>query len=315
MPPTSSGPPTCDLAVIFTVWRRGTLDAYFRYFERQDLFAKRGLAFRTCIIVFQNGVHLNVTDIVAEWSIASKWGARSVTVTHVQSVLASGYYGRFLAPLLAPVRDDSYFIVCDDDIIFGAFFLSSMMRVVDSGDVATRNGRFVTYGNDTDGKFCIIGDSGGASEGGWYQGLQVATEMDILYDYGGHMWAGRISWLRSAWSLYPPSDVTTAEDFWLSATLKSKLGISTKRVRCPVSDVEFCACSMHVAHEHQPVEVGTKVGGEWDARALTMVKHIQATGYVNLPQKARTEENKSLIFGHFWDTSGESIFNDCLFFT
>ena len=145
--------------------------------------------------------------------------------------------------------------------------------------------------------------------------MQAATETDIAYDYGGHLWAGRIGWLRTAWSSYPPTDVTTAEDFWLSATIKSKLGVGTKRVRCPVSDVEFCACSMQVAHEHKPVEVGAQVGGEGDVRARVMVKHILATGYVHLPQEARTSEANSLNFGHFWDTSGDSIFKDCLFYT
>lgn len=313
--PPFGGPPTCDLVIIFTVWRRATLGAYFRYIERQDLFAERGPAFRTCITVFQNGAHLNVSDIVAQWSAPGKWGARAVTITHIQSVVATGYYGRFLAPLLAPVRDDSYFIVCDDDVIFGAYYISSMLRVVDGGDVATRNGRFVSFGSDAEGKpCCVTGDRGGASEGGWKLGLQVAAEADIPYDYGGHMWAGRVAWLRTSWSSFPPQDLTTAEDFWLSATLKSKLGVGTKRVRCPLSDVEFCACSMHIAHNHQPAEVGGQVGGE-DDRGRVIVKHILATGFVSLPQEARVAENRSLIFGHFWNTSGESIFRDCLFFT
>ena len=313
--PPFGGPPTCDLVVVFTVWRRATLDAYFRYFERQDLFAKRGPAFRTCIIVFQNGVYLNVADIIAQWSAPGKWGARAVNITHVQSVVATGYFGRFLSPLLAPVRDDSYFIVCDDDIIFGAYYISSMLRVVDGGNIATRNGRFVSFGNDAEGKFCCVtGESGGASEGGWKLGLQVAAETDIPYDYGGHMWAGRVGWLRTSWSSFPPQDLTTAEDLWLSATLKSKLGVGTKRVRCPLSDVEFCACSMRIAHVHQPVEVGAQVGGE-GARGRAMVKHILATGFVNLPQEARVLESHAFNFGHFWNTSGESIFKDCLFFT
>lgn len=71
---------------------------------------------------------------------------------------------------------------------------------------------------------------------------------------------------------------------------------------------------MHIAHDHQPVEIGAQIGGE-DARGRVIVKHILATGFVNLPHEARILENHSLVFGHFWNTSGDSIFKDCLFFT
>jgi hypothetical protein len=72
---------------------------------------------------------------------------------------------------------------------------------------------------------------------------------------------------------------------------------------------------MQIAHAHLPVEVGAQVGGEGDARGHTMAKTISATGYTHLPPETRSGAESALIFGNFWDTSGASIFKDCLFYT
>ena len=55
---------------------------------------------------------------------------------------------------------------------------------------------------------------------------------DIEYDFGGHIWAGRISWLRQAWK-HIPLTLDNCEDFWLSATLKTFYNISIKTSKCP----------------------------------------------------------------------------------
>ena len=307
------GSATFDLVMILTVWRKPTLDLYFRYIERQDVFAKRGPNFRVLLLVFQNGDHVNVTDVVSTWSAPGRWGAARVSVRHVHSTIATGYYGRFLAPLLASVRDDSYFIVCDDDMIFGSRYISNMLRVVDGGNLATRNGRFVSYHNNAAGEFCCVGDSAGASEQGFQPGLQSAFAEDIPYDYGGHLWAGRVGWLRTAWSDNPPRSLVTAEDFWLSATLKTRLGIGTKRARCPVDDIEQCACSHSLALQHSSVEVGAEVGGE-EMRGHIMATHVKSTGYEPLPISARNFEGGIQLFGHFWPIAG-TIFEDCAYFS
>lgn len=44
------------------------------------------------------------------------------TVTYIHSPVATGYYGRFLASLVARVYSKGYFVICDDDNIWIALF-------------------------------------------------------------------------------------------------------------------------------------------------------------------------------------------------
>jgi hypothetical protein len=305
---------TYDLVLIFTVWRRETLGAYFKLLDRQDLFAKRGPDFRVHVLVFQNGVHVNVTDTVTFWSAAGRWGVRDVTVTHSLSRIATGYFGRFLAPMLSAVRDDTYWIVFDDDVVWGAHYLSNMLRVIDGGRLATRNGRFISYGPPGDDGVPLMRDSAGYSERGWLPGMHASFDVDIPYDYGGHIWGGRVAWLRAAWTAYPPTDLNTAEDFWLSAAVRAALDVRTARARCLRSDVESCACSMQVAHNHSSAEMGAAVGVE-NARGHSQGMHALSTGYVPLGDSALTFEGlNTLIEPNIWDLRG-SVFEGCLHFT
>ena len=121
------------------------------------------------------------------------------------------------------------------------------MNVVDEGSLATRNGRF-------------LGE--GLREFDWRdeERADVDTfDRDDEYDFGGHIWAGKMSWLRTLWQ-HPPLLYYSAEDFWISAVLKVKLGVTMKRPRCPApssdGDVELCACSMKIAINRIAATVG-----------------------------------------------------------
>lgn len=299
---------TVDLVIVFTAWKRATLAEYFSYLERQDIFINRGPRFRVHVIVFQNGRHLDVSGIVAEWGAPRKWGVRDVLVTHVHSALATGYFGRFLAPLLSNVRKDSYWLVADDDVIWGAHYITNMLRVVDEGRLAVRVGRFV-YSD---------GPQWQEHAGSTYRGVRgvfVTFEEDLLYDFGGQLWAGRIDWLQKAWA-HPPATLVTAEDFWISAVLSSFYGISTARPRCPASDVEACACSMKVAGIHVEIELGNQTGGE-EARNAAITVHAVATEYRPLGDNALAHERAAYSFSSAgernWNLS-DTAFSECLSF-
>ena len=239
-----------DVVVVITVWRRNTLDAYMEMLTNQTVFTEKKL--RCELMVFQNGDHLDITKSLERWQVRLQ-SLPNLKLTHIHSKVATGYFGRFIAPLISYVRKDGYFVVCDDDVNFGKRYLQNMFRVVDAGMLATRNGRFIPQGGGM--------AHGGSStrEGG--EGWQVTFETDVRYDFGGQLWAGRFEWIRRVWS-HPPPTLITGEDFWISAVLYSKYNISTARPRCPRDDVEQCACSMKVAASHRPVEVGEAKGGE-----------------------------------------------------
>ena len=86
---------------------------------------------------------------------------------------------------------------------------------------------------------------------------------NIEYDFGGHIWAGRISWLRKAWTHIPVS-IENCEDFWISSVLKSFYNISTRTPKCPcpeegkIINPDFCASSHKIAAYHINSIVGKK---------------------------------------------------------
>lgn len=302
-----------DMAVVVTVWKRATLQQYMEMLSTQSLLRRPG--FRANVIIFQNGKHVDVSEIVQHWTTAGRnvWMGASVDVSYMQSIVATGYFGRFLVPLISRVREDGYFVVCDDDVLFGSHYFESMVRVVDSGNLAVRNGRFVVPKGDSG-----FEENFGASTHGWSQGMQVTAEVDITYDFGGHLWAGRMAWLKGAWS-HPPVSLVTSEDFWLSAVLKVFYNIGTKRVRCPLSDMQSCACSMPDALDHKAVEVGSSIGGEaLRERNTAITRIVQAYGYHPLNASHHQAEQQAYQFfkqgaGPF-NTSG-SLFASCFWWT
>ena len=124
-------------------------------------------------------------------------------------------------------------------MIWGNRYFENMFRVVNDGYLCTRNGRIINSNFQTSDS--VFGE-------GKMPNKQVCYNEDIEYDFGGHIWAGRISWLRKAWN-HIPFSLENCEDFWISAALKSFYNISTKTPRCPCPEREpiipdLCAASI-----------------------------------------------------------------------
>jgi len=233
-----------DMVVVLTVWKRDTAEEMLRMIRQQSCLVAQKVA----VVLFQNGDHVNISSIVDHWKQKSAWLEDTVDLLHIFSQFETGYYGRFLAPLSLATHPESTFIIMDDDIIFGSRYFENMLRVVQEGSLATRNGRFLDENlNERDWR------------GYFVEGPVDTYNEDDTYDFGGHIWAGKTEWLRIAWQ-HPPPLFHTAEDFWISVVLYKYLGISTKRPRCPSpregGDIELCACSMKIANDHIAANVG-----------------------------------------------------------
>jgi UDP-N-acetylglucosamine 2-epimerase (non-hydrolysing) len=291
-----------DMVIVATVWRRNTLDQYLEMLHNQTVFKRM----KVDILVFQNGNHLNVSDVLQKWQprFAS---IGNINLMYVHWQVPTGYFGRFAAPFMSNVHDNGYFIIFDDDLIFGGQYLENMIRVVDAGSLAVRNGRFITPSNE---------ESPGSSDLGWADGVQVTSESDIEYDFGGQIWAGKYRWLRWVWQ-HPPPTLITSEDFWISAVLKRFYNITTLRPKCPSNNMQMCACSMQIAHAHQPVELGAQVGGE-NKRNEAMLAIINGFNYTRLHDSKRVDEKNAYTVhkpgsGPF-QIQG-TLFQGCLFWT
>ncbi len=66
--------------------------------------------------MFQNSNYINVSDVLAAWALDTE-AAKIMNVSYIQSPVPTGYYGRFVVPLLG---NGKYFAVFDDDVIFGS---------------------------------------------------------------------------------------------------------------------------------------------------------------------------------------------------
>lgn len=233
-----------DLVIVLTVWKRNNLDRQLTQIKRQTILKNK----KTNIIVFQNSNHINVEDIISKWENLEEFNGL-VKITFIKSPIDTGYFGRFLSPFTSSVTSNSYFIICDDDVIWGDRYFENMIRVVDEGFLATRTGRFI---NENFKEFFPAPI--------YEINLQVCFNEDIEYDFGGQIWAGRISWLRKAWTHIPLS-IENSEDFWISATLKSFYNISTKTPKCPcpkgeIINPELCAASDKSAYHHDNGLIG-----------------------------------------------------------
>ena len=236
----------CNLVVLFTVWRKGeNLNFQLDMLKRQSVLQRIG---HTCVQIFQNGNHTDVSAVVKNWQEKAMWEPLNVHLTYIYSEVETGYYGRFVTPLTADTFRSAYFVIADDDIIWGSHYLENMIRVVDSGYLATRNGRYVTpQGEEVVVPFL---------QQLWRSNIKVTFEEDVDYDFGGHTWAGRIAWLKKAWR-HPPVSYDNCEDFWISAVVKNYVGIGTRSPKCPEGRPEMCACSHQSAHNHIDVSVGS----------------------------------------------------------
>ena len=240
-----------DIVIVLTVWKRNHIESQLIQVKNQSILKNK----KTNIIIFQNSNHTNISDIVEKWK---KPGVFSdmVDITFIQSPIETGYFGRFLIPLTSKVESSTYFIICDDDVIWGNRYFENMLRIVNEGSLATRNGRIIM---DIDGRYITPAKSA------WRKHIQVCFDEDIEYDFGGHIWAGRISWLRNAWNHIPVS-FENSEDFWISAALKSFYNISTKSPRCPCPKGEsiipdMCAASDKSSIKHENAKIGNSTIG------------------------------------------------------
>ena len=237
-----------DLIIVLTVWKRNNLNSQLIQVKRQSILKNK----KTNIIVFQNFHHIDIDKIVEEWKKPGTFSDQ-VTITFIKSPIETGYFGRFISPLISPSTSDAYFIVCDDDVIWGDRYFENMIRVVNEGFLATRNGRII----DENFKEIMPKNELFKKE------VQVCFNEDIEYDFGGHIWSGRISWLRNAWKHIPIS-LDNSEDFWLSATLKTFYNISTKTPKCPCPkdgpiNPDLCAASDKSAKIHTNNKIGKNI--------------------------------------------------------
>ena len=236
-----------DFIIVLTVWKRNNLERQIIQITNQSILKKK-----TNIIIFQNANHINVNDIVNKWKNSVSF-LEKINITFIQAPFETGYFRRFIIPLTSSVSSNSYFFICDDDIIWGNRYFENMKRVVDEGFLCTSNGRIITKDFRT--------NCGAHIRRKHFS--QVCFNEDIEYDFGGHIWAGLISWLRKAWNHIPPS-IENCEDFWIRAALNSFYNISTKIPRCPCPDripisPDLCSATDKTSKKHQNAKIGNSV--------------------------------------------------------
>lgn len=277
-----------DLVIVLTVWKKNNLNQQLIQIKRQSILKKK----KTNIIVFQNSNHINVDNIIKEWEKPGMF-FDSVKITFIKSPIETGYYGRFISPLTSQVTTDAYFIVCDDDIIWGDKYFENMLRVVDEGHLATRNGRIIDNSYNEIGPHYKI----------FMNNSQVCFNEDIEYDFGGHIWAGRILWLRNAWSHIPIS-LENCEDFWLSSTLKTFYNISTRTPKCPcpkknLINPELCAASDVSAIYHINSIIGKKLFNNSRAQIIKdIVNYINYKPLILSEPNIMEKINNKFVFGN-----------------
>ena len=296
-----------DIVIVLTVWKRNNLEKQLFQVKNQSILKNK----TTNIIIFQNSNHIDVIDIINKWNNSDMFSSK-VDISFIQSPIETGYFGRFIIPLTSSVRSDSYFIICDDDIIWGKRYFENMLRVVDEGSLATRNGRIIN-------KNFI--ESSPASKA-WKQNIQVCYDEDIEYDFGGQIWAGKISWLRKAWNHIPIS-TENSEDFWISASLKSFYNIPTKTPKCPcpkgISIIpDMCAASDKSAFIHSNAVVGnssinTNIRKKIMKETSIKFKYILLT--LSNPEYVKNI-TKKFVFGNLKNpifNLSDSLWNDVLY--
>ena len=296
-----------DIVIVLTVWKRNNLEKQLFQVKNQSILKNK----TTNIIIFQNSNHIDIIDIINKWNNSDIFSSK-VDITFIQSPIETGYFGRFIIPLTSSVRSNSYFIICDDDIIWGKRYFENMLRVVDEGSLATRNGRIINNN---------FIESSPASKA-WKQNIQVCYDEDIEYDFGGQIWAGKISWLRKAWNHIPIS-TENSEDFWISASLKSFYNIPTKTPKCPcpkgISIIpDMCAASDKSAFIHSNAVVGnssitTNIRKKIMKETSVKFKYILLTS--SNPEYVKNI-TKKFVFGNLKNpifNLSDSLWNDVLY--
>ena len=295
-----------DVIIVLTVWKRNNLEKQLIQVHRQSILKNKNIN----IIVFQNAEHVNVSDIIDKWKNNILLN-KNINLTYIQSPIETGYYGRFIVPLISPTTNNAKFIICDDDIIWGDNYFENMFRVVDEGSLATRNGRIINeFFQSTNIAYKA------------YKGQHICYDEDIEFDFGGHLWAGKIDWLRKAWTHIPIS-LENSEDFWISAVLKSFYNITTKIPKCPCPKdnntiiPDYCAVSDLSAKYHMNATIGNKSAGH-NIRTRLIKKMIEKYNYkclISYKSEYVASIYKKYIYGvkkPFFNLS-DSLWNGSLF--
>ena len=292
-----------DVVIVLTVWRRNNLEKQLILVKNQSI-----LKFKTTnIIIFQNSNHINVEDIVNKWKKPGNL-PENVDITFIQSPIETGYFGRFLVPLVSSVIGNSYFFICDDDVLWGNKYFENMIRVVNEGSLATRNGRIINA-NFNEFGFSFYSP---------FSYKQICYDEDIEYDFGGHIWAGRISWLRNAWN-HIPFSIENSEDFWLSAALRAFYNIPTKVPKCPCPEgspiiPEMCASSDKSAANHVDAKIGQSTASH-NLRPKLMKEIIEKFNYTRLqiskPDYVKNLNSKYKYGNNFFNLS-DPLWKDVL---
>lgn len=289
-----------SLVVVLTVWKRNNLLMQLNLINTQTILKWINVS----IIVFQNANHINISNEINEWKI--KYSDIFINIIHTS--YETGYYGRFLVPLTFH-NTNSYFIICDDDILFGSEYFENMLRVVDSGYLATRNGRFIdsNYNEITADKFI--------------RGF-VTWDDDLECDFGGHIWAGKIEWLKLAWK-HPSPTLLNCEDFWISAVLKVYYNISTKVPKCPFprsshQKPSMCACSDLSAKDHVNANIGNSTvktnSRSYSLKTIKMFYNYKGIIENNITVYYKTKYSKKYHSNNIYDIIGDIMEKRCLFF-
>ena len=130
-----------DIVIVLTVWKRNTLESQLIQIKRQSIINPEGNK-KINIIIFQNSNHTDIINIIKKWNMPNIFND-NVKITFINSQFETGYFGRFLSPLTSPVTANAYFIICDDDIVWGDRYFENMICLVDEGFPATRNGKLI----------------------------------------------------------------------------------------------------------------------------------------------------------------------------
>ncbi|OHT15973.1 hypothetical protein TRFO_42165 [Tritrichomonas foetus] len=265
-----------NIIIVLTVWKRNFLHQQLSFIESQTICSNN----KVMVSIFQNFHHINIKSIVDDWINKNN---KSFDIDFIKSPIETGYYGRFLVPLVYKTYSPSYFIICDDDVIWGNKYFENMIRVVNEGSLATRNGRFIIP----------------VEIGAKLSRLPITFEEDIEVDFGGHIWAGKIEWLQNAWR-HPPPLLANCEDFWLSAVLKTFFNISTKKPKCPIHEFpQMCSCSHKNASSHKSAVVGqTQIKNDWGIRAkgIKMIVELYNFTSLNVKGKGLRDENHKYLY-------------------
>ena len=281
-----------DLVILLTVWQRDTLS-----FQIQNVIEQTALTNRnSIIIIFQNGNHVNITDVIKYWQPICE--RKNIKLLYIHSIIESGYFGRFLAPLSVEYCPDSYFIINDDDIMFGSKYYENMIRVVNEGSLCTQNGRVFNWKNNELFYQAHLNVSLGPT----------IFEHDVQCDFGGHIWTGRMKWLKEVWK-FPPLDISNAEDFWISSVLRTKFGIKTMKPMCPLPrrgkfnyNGEYCACDLMTCRDHRAAKYGNSTTKD-NQRLLIMKKLSDYLNYTFLKEDSPAAYNDFLYSGKTVDPS------------